>query len=274
MISYFFEKEQPLEPLFNKLRSILNTLLDDFELPYSPTEIFSRAEDIFKRFERREIPPRAFLTMEIQKVVRERTTFYGCIVAIVLKEIISTAEMGSDTFLRSYYCEYLNEKIRALHEGERILDRWTELKRGILPASRIRSCTKPTHPKIMDKTASSRKTSTQTMAENRQQTEIKTTSEPSDISDNCSLADLVDHVIAECSLDECCQFSNILQSFDYERKNKYSSLVRKLKARIKEQRNKSNRLLQPNTTFNISGGTVNNVGSTIERQQNEKRYGK
>ena len=65
----------------------------------------------------------------------------------------------------------------------------------------------------------------------------------------------------------------MLQNYDYERENRYKESVKKLTARIKQLDREERQRMQAGNTFNISGGTVNNVGSTIGKQQNNRKYG-
>ena len=66
----------------------------------------------------------------------------------------------------------------------------------------------------------------------------------------------------------------MLQNYDYERENRYKESVKKLTTKIKQLDREERQRMQAGNTFNISGGTVNNVGSTIGKQQNNMKYGK
>lgn len=89
----------------------------------------------------------------------------------------------------------------------------------------------------------------------------------------CSLTDFVNFIISEGSADDCRRLKQMLQNYDYERENRYKESVKKLTTKIKQLDREERQRMQAGNTFNISGGTVNNVGATIGKQQNNRKYG-
>lgn len=251
----------------------MNILLEDFGLPYEPARIFAKAESIFERLTECETAPILFLDKEIEQTVRARSANYACMVMLMLMEIIQTEPMPAFLLPRSRYRTYLRGKFRVFCK-ESILARWDELKEAEASATRrtkrtkvITTVTPAAAPQAHNTPAS--KAATATAAQQQETPSAAPAAEPV----KCSLTDFVNFIISEGSADDCRRLKQMLQNYDYERENRYKESVKKLTAKIKQLDREDRQRMQAGNTFNISGGTVNNVGSTIDKQQNNRKYG-
>ena len=259
--------------IFASIHGRMNLLLEDFGLPYEPARIFSEAESIFERLTECETAPILFLDKEIEQTVRARSANYACMVMLMLMEIIRAEPMSSPLQPRSRYWTYLRGKFRVFCK-ESILARWDELKEAEASATRrtkrtkvITTVTPAAAPQAHNTPAS--KAATATAAQQQETPSAATAAEQG----KCSLTDFVNFIISEGSADDCRRLKQMLQNYDYERENRYKESVKKLTAKIKQLDREERQRMQAGNTFNISGGTVNNVGSTIDKQQNNRKYG-
>lgn len=171
---------------------------------------------------------------------------------------------------RSRYRTYLRGKFRVFCK-ESILARWDELKEAEASATRRTKRTttaKPATPPQAHNTPAS-KAAAATAAQKEETPSAAPAAEPV----KCSLTDFVNFIISEGSADDCRRLKQMLQNYDYERENRYKESVKKLTTKIKQLDREERQRMQAGNTFNISGGTMNNVGSTIGKQQNNRKYG-
>lgn len=178
---------------------------------------------------------------------------------LMLMEIIQTEPMPAFLLPRSRYRTYLRGKFRVFYK-EDILARWDELKEAEASAARRTQRTTTAQP-AADPQAHKTPAS-------------KAAAAPAAEPVKCSLTDFVNFIISEGSADDCRRLKQMLQNYDYERENRYKESVKKLTTKIKQLDREDRQRMQAGNTFNISGGTVNNVGSTIGKQQNNMKYGK
>ena len=250
----------------------MNILLEDFRLNYEPAEIFSKAEAIFESLTECKTAPILFLDREIEHAARVKSANYACMVMLMLMEIIRTEPMPAFLLPRSRYRTYLRGKFRVFYK-EDILAKWDELKEAEAAASsprrtqRTTTVTPAADPQAHKTPAS--KAAAATAAQKEETLPAAPAAEPV----KCSLTDFVNFIISEGSADDCRRLKQMLQNYDYERENRYKESVKKLTARIKQLDREERLRMQAGNTFNISGGTVNNVGSTIGKQQNNRKYG-
>lgn len=254
----------------------MNILLEDFGLPYEPARIFSEAESLFERLTECKTAPILFLDREIEHTARVKSVNYACMVMLMLMEIIQTEPMPSFLLPRSRYWTYLRGKFSFFNK-ESILARWDELKEAGAaaapstkrPKRTITAATTTAKP-AADPQAHNTPASKAATATPQQETPpAAPAAEPV----KCSLTDFVNFIISEGSADDCRRLKQMLQNYDYERENRYKESVKKLTAKIKQLDREDRQRMQAGNTFNISGGTVNNVGSTIDKQQNNRKYG-
>lgn len=269
--SIFLQNDSGRGHIFASIHGRMNILLEDFGLPYEPARIFSEAESIFERLTECETAPILFLDKEIEQTVRARSANYACMVMLMLMEIIQTEPMPAFLLPRSRYRTYLRGKFRVFCK-ESILARWDELKEAEASATRrtkrTTTVTPAAAPQAHNTPAS--KAATATAAALEQETPpAAPAAEPV----KCSLTDFVNFIISEGSADDCRRLKQMLQNYDYERENRYRESVKKLTTKIKQLDREDRQRMQAGNTFNISGGTVNNVGSTIDKQQNNRKYG-
>lgn len=237
----------------------MNVLLEDFRLNYEPAGIFAKAESIFERLTECETAPLLFLDREIELTATIKSGNYACMVMLMLMEIIQTEPMPAFLLPRSRYRTYLRGKFRVFYK-EDILARWDELKEAEASAARRTQRTTTAQP-AADPQAHKTPAS-------------KAAAAPAAEPVKCSLTDFVNFIISEGSADDCRRLKQMLQNYDYERENRYKESVKKLTTKIKQLDREDRQRMQAGNTFNISGGTVNNVGSTIGKQQNNMKYGK
>ena len=258
--------------IFARIHGRMNILLEDFRLNYEPARIFARAEALFESLTECETAPKLFLDEEIERIARERSANYACMVMLMLMEIIRTEPMPAFLLPRSRYRTYLRGKFRVFYK-EDILAKWDELKEAEAAASsprrtqRTTTVTPAADPQAHKTPAS--KAAAATAAQKEETLPAAPAAEPV----KCSLTDFVNFIISEGSADDCRRLKQMLQNYDYERENRYNESVKKLTARIKQLDREERLRMQAGNTFNISGGTVNNVGSTIGKQQNNRKYG-
>ena len=258
--------------IFARIHGRMNILLEDFRLNYEPARIFARAEALFESLTECETAPKLFLDEEIERIARERSANYACMVMLMLMEIIRTEPMPAFLLPRSRYRTYLRGKFRVFYK-EDILAKWDELKEAEAAASsprrtqRTTTVTPAADPQAHKTPAS--KAAAATAAQKEETLPAAPAAEPV----KCSLTDFVNFIISEGSADDCRRLKQMLQNYDYERENRYKESVKKLTARIKQLDREERLRMQAGNTFNISGGTVNNVGSTIGKQQNNRKYG-
>lgn len=271
--SIFLQNDSGRGHIFASIHGRMNILLEDFGLPYEPARIFAKAESIFERLTECETAPILFLDKEIEQTVRARSANYACMVMLMLMEIIQTEPMPAFLLPRSRYRTYLRGKFRVFCK-ESILARWDELKEAEASATRrtkrtkvITTVTPAAAPQAHNTPAS--KAATATAAQQQETPSAAPAAEPV----KCSLTDFVNFIISEGSADDCRRLKQMLQNYDYERENRYKESVKKLTAKIKQLDREDRQRMQAGNTFNISGGTVNNVGSTIDKQQNNRKYG-
>lgn len=245
--------------IFARIHGRMNVLLEDFRLNYEPAEIFSKAESIFESLTECKTAPILFLDREIEHTARVKSANYACMVMLMLMEIIQTEPMPAFLLPRSRYRTYLRGKFRVFYK-EDILARWDELKEAEASAARRTQRTTTAQP-AADPQAHKTPAS-------------KAAAAPAAEPVKCSLTDFVNFIISEGSADDCRRLKQMLQNYDYERENRYKESVKKLTTKIKQLEREDRLRMQAGNTFNISGGTVNNVGSTIGKQQNNMKYGK
>lgn len=274
----FIQNDSGRGHIFARIHGRMNILLEDFRLHYEPAEIFSKAESIFERLTECKTAPILFLDREIEHTARVKSANYACMVMLMLMEIIRTEPMPAFLLPRSRYRTYLRGKFRVFNK-EDILARWDELKEGEASATRraprpaaIPATSTPTVTPAADpqahKTPAS-KAAAATAAQEQETPSAAPAAEPV----KCSLTDFVNFIISEGSADDCRRLKQMLQNYDYERENRYKESVKKLTTKIKQLDREERQRMQAGNTFNISGGTVNNVGSTIGKQQNNRKYG-
>ena len=274
--SFFLQNDSGRGHIFASIHGRMNILLEDFGLPYEPARIFAKAESLFERLTECETAPILFLDKEIEQTVRARSANYACMVMLMLMEIIQTEPMPAFLLPRSRYRTYLRGKFRVFCK-EDILARWDELKEAKASATKrtqrpaaIPATSTPTAIPAADPQAHKTPASKAAAATPQQETPpASPAAEPV----KCSLTDFVNFIISEGSADDCRRLKQMLQNYDYERENRYKESVKKLTARIKQLDREERLRMQAGNTFNISGGTVNNVGSTIGKQQNNRKYG-
>ncbi|WP_297250159.1 hypothetical protein [uncultured Prevotella sp.] len=269
--SFFLQNDSGRGHIFASIHGRMNILLEDFRLPYEPARIFAKAESIFERLTECETAPILFLDKEIEQTVRARSANYACMVMLMLMEIIQTEPMPAFLLPRSRYRTYLRGKFRVFNK-EDILARWNDLKEAEVAASSTKRTQRTTTVKPAAEPQAHytpvSKTATATAAQ-EETPSAATEAEP----DKCSLADFVDFIISEGSADDCRRLKQMLQDYDYKRGNRYKESVIKLTTRIKQLNREDRQRMQAGNTYNITGGTVNNVGSTIGKQQNNRKYG-
>lgn len=266
----FIQNDSGRGHIFARIHGRMNILLEDFRLNYEPAEIFSKAEAIFESLTECKTAPLLFLDREIEHTVRVKSANYACMVMLMLMEIIRTEPMSSPLQPRSRYWTYLRGKFRVFNK-EDILARWDELKEAEASATKrtkVTTTVTPAAPPQAHNTPAS-KTATATAAQEQETPSAAPAAEPG----KCSLTDFVNFIISEGSADDCRRLKQMLQNYDYERENRYKESVKKLTTKIKQLDREERQRMQAGNTFNISGGTVNNVGSTIGKQQNNRKYG-
>lgn len=266
--SIFLQNDSGRGHIFASIHGRMNILLEDFRLNYEPAEIFSKAESIFERLTECKTAPILFLDKEIEQTVRARSANYACLVMLMLMEIIRTEPMPAFLLPRSRYRTYLRGKFRVFYK-EDILARWDELKEAEASATRRTQRTTTVTP-AADPQAHYTPASKAAAATPQQETPpASPAAEPG----KCSLTDFVNFIISEGSADDCRRLKQMLQNYDYERENRYKESVKKLTTKIKQLDREERQRMQAGNTYNISGGTVNNVGATIGKQQNNRKYG-
>ena len=265
--------------IFARIHGRMNILLEDFRLNYEPARIFARAEALFESLTECETAPKLFLDEEIERIARARSANYVCMVMLMLMEIIQTEPMPAFLLPRSRYRTYLRGKFSFFNK-EDILAKWDELKEAEASATRraprpaaipatSTTTAKPATPPQAHNTPAS-KAAAATAAQKEETPSAAPAAEPV----KCSLTDFVNFIISEGSADDCRRLKQMLQNYDYERENRYRESVKKLTTKIKQLDREDRQRMQAGNTYNISGGTVNNVGSTIDKQQNNRKYGK
>lgn len=264
--------------IFARIHGRMNILLEDFRLNYEPAEIFSKAESIFESLTECKTAPILFLDREIEHTARVKSANYACMVMLMLMEIIRTEPMPAFLLPRSRYRTYLRGKFSFFNK-EDILAKWDELKEAeasatrraprpaAIPATSTPTAIPATPPQAHNTPAS--KAAAATAAQKEETPSAAPAAEPG----KCSLTDFVNFIISEGSADDCRRLKQMLQNYDYERENRYKESVKKLTTKIKQLDREDRQRMQAGNTFNISGGTVNNVGSTIDKQQNNRKYG-
>lgn len=260
--------------IFARIHGRMNILLEDFRLNYEPAGIFAKAESIFERLTECETAPLLFLDREIEHTARVKSANYACLVMLMLMEIIRTEPMPDFLLPRSRYATHLRGKFRVFYK-EDILARWDELKEAEASATQRTQRTQrtTTAQPAADPQAHNAPASKAAAATAAQKEETPPAA-PAAESGKCSLTDFVNFIISEGSADDCRRLKQMLQNYDYERENRYKESVKKLTTKIKQLEREDRLRMQAGNTFNISGGTVNNVGSTIGKQQNNMKYGK
>lgn len=194
---------------------------------------------------------------------------------LMLMEIIRAEPMSSPLQPRSRYWTYLRGKFRVFNK-EDILARWDELKEAEASATKRTKRTqrtttaKPAAAPQARNTPASKAATAPAAAQQEETPPAAPAAEPV----KCSLTDFVNFIISEGSADDCRRLKQMLQNYDYERENRYRESVKKLTTKIKQLDREDRQRMQAGNTYNISGGTVNNVGSTIDKQQNNRKYGK
>ena len=272
--SLFIQNDSGRGHIFARIHGRMNILLEDFGLPYEPARIFAKAESIFERLTECETAPLLFLDREIELTATIKSGNYACMVMLMLMEIIQTEPMPAFLLPRSRYRTYLRGKFRVFYK-EDILARWDELKEAEASAARRTKRTKvittvtPAAARQAHNTPASK-----AAAATAAQKEETPSAAPAAESGKCSLTDFVNFIISEGSADDCRRLKQMLQNYDYERENRYKESVKKLTTKIKQLDREERQRMQAGNTFNISGGTVNNVGTTIDKQQNNMKYGK
>lgn len=267
----FIQNDSGRGHIFARIHGRMNILLENFRLNYEPAGIFARAEAIFESLTECKTAPILFLDREIEHTARVKSANYACMVMLMLMEIIRTEPMPDFLLPRSRYWTYLRGKFSFFNK-EDILAKWDELKEAEASATRRTQRTptaKPAaDPKAHNTPAS--KAAAATAAQKEETPPAAPAAEPV----KCSLTDFVNFIISEGSADDCRRLKQMLQNYDYERENRYKESVKKLTTKIKQLDREERQRMQAGNTFNISGGTVNNVGSTIGKQQNNMKYGK
>ncbi len=269
--SIFLQNDSGRGHIFASIHGRMNILLEDFGLPYEPARIFAKAESLFERLTECETPPILFLDKEIEQTVRARSANYACLVMLMLMEIIQTEPMPAFLLPRSRYRTYLRGKFSFFNK-EDILARWDELKEAEASATRRTKRTTTAKPAATPQahyTPASKAATAPAAAQQQETPPAAPAAEPG----KCSLTDFVNFIISEGSADDCRRLKQMLQNYDYERENRYKESVKKLTTKIKQLEREDRLRMQAGNTFNISGGTVNNVGSTIGKQQNNRKYG-
>lgn len=273
----FIQNDSGRGHIFARIHGRMNILLEDFRLNYEPAEIFSKAESIFESLTECKTAPILFLDREIEHTARVKSANYACMVMLMLMEIIRTEPMPAFLLPRSRYRTYLRGKFSFFNK-EDILAKWDELKEAEASATRraprpaaIPATSTPTAIPATPPQAHKTPASKAATATPQQETPpAAPAAEPV----KCSLTDFVNFIISEGSADDCRRLKQMLQNYDYERENRYKESVKKLTTKIKQLDREERQRMQAGNTFNISGGTVNNVGSTIDKQQNNMKYGK
>lgn len=267
----FIQNDAGRGHIFARIHGRMNILLEDFRLNYEPARIFAKAESIFERLTECETAPILFLDKEIEQTVRARSANYACLVMLMLMEIIRTEPMPDFLLPRSRYWRYLRGKFSFFNK-EDILARWDELKKEEASATKRTQRTTTSQPAAPPQAhnAPASKAAAATAAQQQETPSAAPAAEPV----KCSLTDFVNFIISEGSADDCRRLKQMLQNYDYERENRYKESVKKLTTKIKQLDREDRQRMQAGNTFNISGGTVNNVGSTIDKQQNNMKYGK
>lgn len=265
--SLFIQNDSGRGHIFARIHGRMNILLEDFRLNYEPARIFARAEALFGRLTECETAPKLFLDEEIERIARARSANYACMVMLMLMEIIRTEPMPAFLLPRSRYWTYLRGKFSFFNK-EDILARWDELKAAEASATKRTTTAKPAAAPQAHKTPAS-KAAAATAAQKEETPPAAPAADPV----KCSLTDFVNFIISEGSADDCRRLKQMLQNYDYERENRYKESVKKLTTKIKQLDREERQRMQAGNTFNISGGTVNNVGSTIGKQQNNRKYG-
>ena len=274
--SLFIQNESGRVHIFARIHGRMNILLEDFRLNYEPARIFATAESLFERLTECETAPILFLDREIEHTARVKSANYACLVMLMLMEIIRTEPMPAFLLPRSRYATHLRGKFRVFYK-ESILARWDELKAAEASATRraprpaaIPATSTPTAIPATPPQAHKTPASKAAAATPQEETPpAAPAAEPG----KCSLTDFVNFIISEGSADDCRRLKQMLQNYDYERENRYKESVKKLTTKIKQLDREERQRMQAGNTFNISGGTVNNVGSTIGKQQNNRKYG-
>lgn len=270
--SLFLHNDSGRGHIFARIHGRMNVLLEDFRLDYEPAGIFSEAESIFERLTECETAPLLFLDREIEHTATIKSGNYACMVMLMLMEIIQTEPMPAFLLPRSRYRTYLRGKFRVFYK-EDILARWDELKEAEASAARRTKRTKVITTVTPAAAPQAHNTPASKAAAATPQQETPPAA-PAAESGKCSLTDFVNFIISEGSADDCRRLKQMLQNYDYERENRYKESVKKLTTKIKQLDREERQRMQAGNTFNISGGTVNNVGSTIDKQQNNMKYGK
>lgn len=257
--------------IFARIHGRMNILLEDFRLNYEPARIFARAEALFGRLTECETAPMLFLDREIEHTARVKSANYACMVMLMLMEIIRTEPMPDFLLPKFRYATHLRGKFRVFNK-EDILARWDELKKEEASATKRTQRTTTSQPAAPPQAhnAPASKAAAATAAQQQETPSAAPAAEPV----KCSLTDFVNFIISEGSADDCRRLKQMLQNYDYERENRYKESVKKLTTKIKQLDREERQRMQAGNTFNISGGTVNNVGSTIDKQQNNMKYGK
>lgn len=256
--------------IFARIHGRMNILLEDFRLNYEPAEIFSKAESIFESLTECKTAPILFLDREIEHTARVKSANYACLVMLMLMEIIRTEPMPDFLLPRFRYATHLRGKFRVFYK-EDILARWDELKEAEASATQRTQRTTTAQPAADPQAhnAPASKAAAATAAQKEETPPAAPAADPV----KCSLTDFVNFIISEGSADDCRRLKQMLQNYDYERENRYKESVKKLTTKIKQLDREERQRMQAGNTFNISGGTVNNVGSTIGKQQNNRKYG-
>lgn len=269
--SLFLHNDSGQGHIFARIHGRMNVLLEDFRLDYEPAGIFSEAESLFERLTECETAPLLFLDREIELTATIKSGNYACMVMLMLMEIIQTEPMPAFLLPRSRYRTYLRGKFRVFYK-EDILARWDELKEAEASAARRTKRTKVITTVTPAAAPQAHNTPASKAAAATPQQETPPAA-PAAESGKCSLTDFVNFIISEGSADDCRRLKQMLQNYDYERENRYKESVKKLTTKIKQLDREERQRMQAGNTFNISGGTVNNVGSTIGKQQNNRKYG-
>lgn len=270
--SIFLQNDSGRGHIFASIHGRMNILLEDFGLPYEPARIFAKAESIFERLIERETAPMLFIDREIEQTAEVKSRDYACMVMLMLMEIIRAEPMPFPLQPKSSYWTYFRVKFSFFNRGG-ILARWDKLKAAEAAASSPkRSLRTPTVKPAVEPQAHNTPASKAAAATAAQQQETPSAA-PAAEPVKCSLTDFVNFIISEGSADDCRRLKLMLQNYDYERENRYRESVKKLTAKIKQLDREDRQRMQAGNTFNISGGTVNNVGSTIDKQQNNRKYG-
>ena len=266
--SFFLQNDSGRGHIFASIHGRMNILLEDFGLPYEPARIFAKAESLFERLTECETAPLLFLDKEIEQTVRARSANYACMVMLMLMEIIQTEPMPAFLLPRSRYRTYLRGKFRVFNK-EDILARWDELKEAEASATKRTQRTTTAKPAAAPQARNTPASKAAAATPQQETPSAAPAAEPV----KCSLTDFVNFIISEGSADDCRRLKQMLQNYDYERENRYKESVKKLTTKIKQLEREDRLRMQAGNTYNISGGTVNNVGATIDKQQNNRKYG-